>query len=42
MTGQWRVAYRDGTSEEIDLPKANVAGAIAEARIRVARKLTAG
>jgi hypothetical protein len=40
MTGQWRLSYRDGTSEVIDLPLANRAGAISEARDRIARKLS--
>ncbi len=41
MTGQWRVYYRDGTaSDEIDRQKDDVDGAIAEAKDRVAKKLT--
>ena len=37
MTGQWRVYYRDGTSETIDLPLANMEGAISAARDLIAR-----
>jgi len=40
MTGHWRLSYRDGTSENIDLPQANRPGVISEARDRIAHKLT--
>ncbi len=39
MTGQWRVHYRDGTSETIDLPVANIDGAKSAARDLIVRKL---
>ena len=40
MTGQWRVHYRDGTSETLDLPLENVSGAISMAKDLIAKKLT--
>jgi hypothetical protein len=42
MTGQWHLHFRDGTSVQIDLPLANVEGAITEARTLVAARITGG
>ncbi len=40
MTGSWRLAYRDGTSEVIDLPLDSRAEAVDKAKRLIAEKLT--
>jgi hypothetical protein len=39
MSGQWLLSHIDGFTEEIDLPRANVAGAVKQARKLVALRL---
>jgi hypothetical protein len=40
MTGQWRIHYRDGTSDTIDLPLHNIDSAISQAKDLIAERLT--
>jgi hypothetical protein len=39
-TGQWMLHFPDGSSEEIDLPKDNVDGAVDEAKRQIANRMT--
>ena len=39
-TGQWVLHFSDGGSEEIDLPKHSVSQLVAEAKLRIAKRLT--